>query len=399
MNISAHTPPTLRQRLGYLLLLSTAVSVGCAKTEDAAPLPRPALAYTISSQAGADADVYPGEIRARHEADHAFRIGGKIIARFVEQGSTVRRGQAIARLDPQDTKLAQDSAEATVAAAKTEATFADAELKRFRDLFQKGFVSQSALDQKINVANAAAARFESARAQANVVTNQAAYATLSAEQDGVVTLLQAEAGQVVAAGQPVARIANPAEKELIINVPESKLATFRSAGTIKPNTTPARQVRIATTAAPTHFYDARVREIGAAADAVTRTYPVRISIMTPDSAVQLGMSAYAVFVGANAEASVSVPLSAILVKNNTTSVWHIGADGKVSLRAVTVIEYRENAALVRGNIAAGERIVAAGVHKLREGEIVKPIVDPKVTGDGKVAVITTSPSNERIATR
>ncbi len=371
-----------------IALVAVTQFTACTKHIETGNVVRPALAFKIGESSGVDADVYPGEIRARREADHAFRIGGKIIARLVEQGSIVKRGQALAQLDPQDVKLGADSASANVNAAATEATFADAEFQRFKDLFNKGFVSQSALDQKLNVANAAKARLEAARAQANVSTNQASYATLTAEQDGVVTQVIAEAGQVVAAGQAVMRIADPAEKELSISAPESKIADFRRLGA---KAAPVRDLRIATWAHPEKYYAAKIREVSGAADPITRTYAIRITLQNADENVQLGMSAYAVFVGANEEGTIAVPLSALYVKNGAagpvTGVWQIAADGKVSLKPVTVIQYRENAAIIKGGVKIGDVIVAAGVHKLREGEVVKPITDPQVTGDGKIASV------------
>ncbi|MBL8522319.1 MAG: efflux RND transporter periplasmic adaptor subunit [Betaproteobacteria bacterium] len=368
------------------IFVVTAFLAGCSKPEAAGTTLRPALSYKIGANSGVDADVYPGEIRARHEADHAFRIGGKMVARLVDQGSVVRRGQPLARLDPQDSKLAADASTANVTAADTEATFADAEYKRFKDLFVKGFVSQSALDQKLNVANAAKARLESARAQASVSINQAGYAVLTAEQDGVVTQVMAESGQVVAQGQAVMRIANPAEKELSISVPEAKIAEFRTAGS---NSAAKKELRVATWSQPDKYYAAKVREVSAAADPITRTYAVRVTLQKADDIVQLGMSAYAVFLGANDAGVLAVPLSSLYVKGNTTGVWLIAADGKVSLKPVTVVQYKENLALIKDGVKIGDVIVAAGVHKLREGEMVKPISDPQVTGDGKVAYAPT----------
>ncbi|MBL0122616.1 MAG: efflux RND transporter periplasmic adaptor subunit [Betaproteobacteria bacterium] len=369
-----------------IALMAIAVLDGCAERNEAARSVRPALAYTISNNAGSGAEVCPGEIRARREADHAFRISGKMVTRFVEQGNVVKRGQALAQLDPQDVKLAADSARANVTAATTEATFADAEYNRFKDLFNKGFVSQSALDQKLNVATSAKARLEAARAQASVSSNQAGYATLTAEQDGVVTQVMTEAGQVVAAGQAVMRIADPAAKELSISAPESRIAEFRRIGA---KGSPVRDLRVATWAHPDQYYPAKVREVSGAADPLTRTYSIRLTIQGADDLVQLGMSAFAVFIGANDAETISVPLSALYLKNGgaepVTGVWQIGKDGKVSLKPVTVIQYKENAALIKGGVKIGDMIVAAGVHKLREGEVVKPITDPRVTGDGKVA--------------
>jgi membrane fusion protein, multidrug efflux system len=359
------------------------LAAACTKTEAPAPVIRPALAYKIKSGAGSETEVYAGDIRARIEADHAFRVSGKIAQRLVDAGATVKKGQPLARLDPQDVKLAAVSARAQVAAQQTEAEFADAELKRFRELFAKGFVSQSALDQKINVANAANARLSAQRASASVSINQAGYATLVAETDGVVTLVSGEAGQVVSAGQAVMKIANPKDKELSMTVPESKIAEFRTAAKAE-----SAGLRVGLWSQPGKYYSAKVREIAGAADATTRTYLVRLALQNPDDAVQLGMTAYAVFGNTNDDGTLTVPLSSLYVKGDTTGVWHIAADGKVSLRAVTVVQYRETSAFIKptaGSVKAGDLIVAAGVHRLRDGEIVKAIVDPVVTGDGKVA--------------
>lgn len=363
---------------GTLLLVAA-----CSKTVEAPPTARPALAYTIGPAGGLEADVYAGEIRARHESDHAFRIGGKIVARLVDQGARVTRGQPLARLDPQDTRLGAEAALASVAAAETEANYADAEFKRFKDLFNKGFVSQSALDQKLNVANAAKARLESARAQASVSQNQAGYTTLVSEFEGVVTQVFAETGQVVGAGQAVLRIANPSDKELLIFAPETKIGEFRQNG----KGGAIRLIRVATSADPGRYFPATVREIAAAADPVTRTYPIRLSLTKTDDSVQLGMSGYAVLASEGAAGNLHVPLSAVLVKGNASGVFRIGADGKLSLVPVTVVQFTETAAVIKAALNPGDTIVAAGVHKLREGDVVKPLSDPRVTGDGKVAMV------------
>jgi membrane fusion protein, multidrug efflux system len=387
----AQPPAIFNTVTATLLILSLAVLTGCTKPEAAAPAPRPALAYKIKAGAGSETEIYPGEIRARIEADHAFRVGGKIAQRLVDAGAIVKKGQPLARLDPQDVRLAADSARAQVAAQKTEAEFAGAELKRFKDLFAKGFVSQSALDQKINVANAASARLDAQRAQANVSINQAGYATLLAETDGVVTQVMGEAGQVVTSGQAVMKIANPKDKELVITIPESKLADFKTA-----SKSDLAGLKVALWSQPGKYYAAKIREIAGSADQVTRTYLAKLALQSPDEGVQLGMTAYAVFGNSNDADTLTVPLSALYVKvsstGNTTGVWQIAADGKVALKSVTVLQYRETSAFIKpdsanaaNTIKAGDLIVAAGVHKLREGEIVKPVTDTVVTGDGKVA--------------
>ena len=374
----------LKYHLGATLMLCGLLAA-CSKPEIIVPQIRPALAYKIPASATDEHDVYAGDIHARVEADHAFRVGGKIIQRLVDAGSVVSKGQPLARIDAQDVRLAADAGRAQVAATQTEADFARAELKRFQDLFNKGFVSQSALDQKVTVANAAKARLDATIAQSTVSSNQAGYATLIAESSGVVTQVMAETGQVVAAGQAVMKIANPQEKELAISVPEAKLAEFRGKGVVP------RELQVGLWSNPGKLYRAKVREIGGAADPITRTYAIRVRLLEQDEAIQLGMTAFAIFAGAHIADTLSVPLSALYVRDKTIGVWQIAADGKVALKAVSVVQYRETSAIVKatgGSVKPGDIIVAAGVHKLREGEVVKPLVDTAVTGDGKVAMAT-----------
>jgi RND family efflux transporter MFP subunit len=394
---SVGQPPRARQRrlwlasAGIPLALALALT-GCTKQAEKAETIRPALAYRIASGGGTDIDVYSGEIRARLEVDHAFRVGGKIARRLVDAGATVRKGQALAELDPQDVKLAADAARAQVSALQTEADFADAELKRYRDLFAKGFISQSALDQRINTAAAARARLDAQKASANVAVNQAGYASLVAQTDGVVTQVLAEAGQVVTQGQSIMKLADPRELELAISVPESRISEFRGTNAKRP-------IRVHLWSRPELSFEGRLREVAGGADTVARTYAARIALTDAarkevSASIGLGMSAFAAFVSADAPGNFAVPLSSLYAKGDTVGVWSIAQDGKVSLKPVKVVQYRETTALVQSTaVKPGDLIVAAGVHKLRDGEIVRPLMDSQVKGDGKVALIPDANGN------
>jgi multidrug efflux system membrane fusion protein len=217
--------------------------------------------------------------------------------------------------------------------------------------------------------------------------------------------VNAEAGQVVAAGQAVMKIADPREKELLISAPESKIAEFRTVmGRSPAGAGPAAQaanLRVGLWSQPGKFYPARIREIGGAADAVTRTYAVRLSIIAPDEAIQLGMTAFGVFGIANDGDTLAVPMSSLYVKAGISGVWLIAANGKVSLKPVTVLQYREAMAFIKpevGGVKVGDLIVAAGVHKLREGEVVRPISDPLISGDGKIAYVPGAASVVKVGT-
>ncbi len=347
-----------------MILLAAAVAAvtACSKHEPPAPAPRAVIAQVVGAKPTEGANVYSGEVRARHENDLAFRVGGKVVARYVDVGATVKKGTELARLDPQDAQLGVESARSQLAAAEADHALAKAELARYRDLYAKQYVSKAVLDARENTFNTTKARLEQARAQAQVARNQSSYTTLVAEADGVITAVNVEAGQVVSSGQPVLRFARPEEKEVAINVPETRLGELRD----------ANQVAVALWAAPDKPYVGRVREIAPNADPATRTFMAKITIVDPDSAVKLGMTAN-VLLGERAGTEViTLPLTALTQVDGKAAVWVVDPQtNKVNLRPVAIGAYREDGVTVRDGLRPGEVVVTAGVHKLLPGETVR----------------------------
>jgi len=346
------------------IVLATAVAAlgACSKHEPPPPAPRAVIAQVVGAKPNEGANVYSGEVRARHENDLAFRVGGKVVARYVDVGATVKKGTELARLDPQDAQLGVESARSQLAAAEADHALAKAELARYRDLYAKQYVSKAVLDARENTFNTTKARLEQARAQAQVARNQSSYTSLVAEADGVITAVNVEAGQVVSAGQPVLRFARPEEKEVAINVPETRLRDLRD----------GNQVTVALWAAPDKPYIGRVREVAPNADPATRTFMAKITILDPDIAVKLGMTAN-VLLGDRAGAEViTLPLTALTQVDGKPAVWVVDPQtSKVNLRPVAVGAYREDGVTVRDGLRAGEVVVTAGVHKLLPGETVR----------------------------
>lgn len=353
------TKPTLT----LLSALIGATLAGCGERQEQVAAPRPALVIQVQPNSAADRNVYSGEVRARHEVDLAFRIGGKLITRQVEIGSVVKAGEMLARLDPADSALNADAARAQAAAGETEHRYAQAELERYAALLEKKFISQAVYDAKLNAFNAAKARYRQASSQAAVAGNLAGYATLRADRAGVITAVNADPGQVVSAGQAVFRLAQPEEREVVVAVPENRLADLRA----------SPEVAIRLWAEPTRIYRGKVREIAPNADAATRTFIVKTSVLGAGPEVRLGMTASVLFNGAAAP-SVLLPLAAVTREDGQASVWVVeGADNKVAPRPVKLGSYREDGVTVVSGLSVGERIVAAGVHKLLPGQAVRPL--------------------------
>ncbi|MDD3529779.1 MAG: efflux RND transporter periplasmic adaptor subunit [Gallionellaceae bacterium] len=348
-------------RLVVALAVSVSLLAACREEKPAAAPPPTVLVRPAAAADGAAA-TYAGEVRARHEADLAFRVGGKLVARLVDVGTPVRPGTVLARLDPADLELNVAAVRAQVAAAESDLALARADLDRYTALAQAKFVSPAMLDAKATAHQAAAARLDQARAQLAVTGNQAGYGSLVSDRAGVVTAVLAEAGQVVAAGQPVLRVARPEEKEVLIYVPEGQLAALKA----------TRAISVTLWARPDLRLRGQLRELAPAADPATRTYAARIRLVDADPAAELGMTAEVALAPASAGGGVLVPLSAVLERGEGAEVWVVVQD-RAERRPVTVAAWRQDGAVLAAGVAPGEAVVAVGAHKLTPGQAVKPL--------------------------
>ncbi|MDE2439824.1 MAG: efflux RND transporter periplasmic adaptor subunit [Betaproteobacteria bacterium] len=348
-----------------LLLIGGTLLGGC-RGGDATPPLTPVVLIQPAAGAPSAGATYTGEVRARHEVDLAFRVGGKIAARLVDAGAEIKVGQPLARLDPADLQLAASSARAQLASAESELANARAEHERYAGLLAKKFVSQATFDAKDNAFNGAQARLEQARAQNQISGNQAAYGTLSSETSAVVTAVLADTGQVVAAGQPVLRVARPEEKEVAIAVPESRLAEIRT----------AKEIRVGLWAAPATVLTGELRELSPAADQATRTYAARIRLIAPPPEVRLGMTAR-VQLGGNTASELLVPLGAVIDIGGGPFV-RVVKDGKVVSRPVSIASFREDGAAISSGLQTGEAVIVSGAAKLVDGQAVqaRPLTPP-----------------------
>jgi len=347
----------------YLFIfMSTLILSACDKPQPAQQTPRPALVVTVGNETAAAPTILVGEVRSRFESAQGFRIAGKIIERRVDVGNIVKQGQLLARLDNVDTGLSSQAAYAQVKAAEADLALAQAELDRQRQLYERKFVSSQALDIQEAQFKSAAARVKQARAQAAVTGNQSRYTDLLAERDGVVTEIRAEPGQVVEAGEVIARIAVPVNMEVAIGVPESRMTGIEV-------DTPA-EVRL--WADPSKVYQGKVRELAPAADSITRTFQVRVALPEADSSVRLGMTAGVRFYHQDSN-DLLLPTPAVTERDGQHVVWVVDPQsGQVHPRPVQTGAFREDGVIVRQGLQKGEQVVVAGVQTLIPGQVVRP---------------------------
>ena len=390
---------------------------GCDKPAPSDPRTQAPLVRTaMLSEAARGARTFTGTVAARVQSEPGFRVAGKVLERLVDTGQHVKRGQVLMRIDPVDLKLAAGAQLEAVTAARARARQTAQDEARYRDLRGTGAISASAYDQVAAAADAANAQLKAAEAQAEVARNASRYAELVADADGIVMDTLAEPGQVVAAGQPVLRLARAGSREAVIALPETLRPRLGSTGlaTLFGQTgqaVPARLRQLSDTAdRATRTYEARyVLEGALAAAPLGATITIELPDATPAAANEAGNSAVgsaataeggdiksATKAGSSTDTQArssawSVPMGALHDAGKGPGVWLVqGQPAQVTWRPVAVQRLGDDVAIVTGPLKSGERIVALGAHLLREGQAVRLVAESVVAAAPPAATAATS---------
>jgi RND family efflux transporter MFP subunit len=329
--------------------------------------PRLVRSFTVIPAQGGVAE-YTGVIHARTESDLGFRVSGKILEKLVKAGDHVNRGEALMRLDPTDLKLAVNAAQAAVEAARALNKRALADERRLRELVAIKAVSVQEYEQAKSAADATTAQLNSAVAYSAQLENQAGYAVLRAEADGVIMDVPADVGQVVNAGAVVVRLAHDGAREAVIDLPEGNVEIAKS-------TAVARLY-----ADPGQTFPAKLYELSAMADSLTRTYQARYRLGGVGENAPLGATVTVILDEDNANEAVQryeIPIGALYDDGTGTSVWQINPNTlSLSRRQIEVAKLGSEAALVSKGLKSGELILALGAHLVTEGERVNILGAP-----------------------
>ncbi len=350
-----------------LALLACLVLQACSKPVPADEPVRAVKVFTVGLDAMQSGAEYAGEVRSRVESRLGFRVSGKLLRRNVELGQHVRAGELLAQLDPQDFKLAADGARAQVSAAATNRDLALADYKRYKDLREQNFISAAELERRDTALKAAQAQVDQAQAQLASLGNQTGYANLVADVAGVVTSVDAEPGQVLAAGTPVLRIAQDGARDVVFSVPEDKVGKLKVGSQVQVQAWAAEQRATAT-----------VREVAASADPVTRTFTVKVALSGPET-WPLGSTVTVLprALDRSGPPVLKLPTSALQHDGEKAAVWVLEkATMTVRLQPIVIATADGNEIVVAQGLEPGMLVVSVGAHVLNPGQKVT-IYQPK----------------------
>ncbi|MGN0006814.1 MAG: efflux RND transporter periplasmic adaptor subunit [Alistipes sp.] len=319
------------------------------------------LLVEVRNATTASVQEYPGRVKAAEEVGLAFKVSGTLANVFVEEGGRVVKGQPIAELDARDYRTQLDAVEAEYLKVKAEAD-------RIMALYADSVSTADAYDKARYGLRQITAKYENAKHQ---LSDTKIYAPF----DGAIQQRLFDTPTVIAAGMPVVTMVADGEREIEINIPASayirrdKMRSFSASFDFLPD----RRIPL------------RLTGIAPKANA-NQLYSVRLAIprdISPQPSP--GMTAMVdVVISDTANPQTEIPSSALFGREDCSCVWvYDEHGGTVSLRSVSVERlHTDGRAIISQGLSAGERVVAVGVHKLREGQQIRPMTATSETNTG-----------------
>jgi RND family efflux transporter MFP subunit len=336
------------------------LAAGCQEKASQPEPIRPVLSTVVTPLESTSIGVV-GTVEPQFKTDYGFRVLGRMIARNVNVGDTVTKGQVLAAIDPLALELAVRSSLADVASAQAQLVSASSNANRQRTLIETGAITKATLDsaeQGNSAAQASVIRAQSSLAKAR---EQLSYTKIANEYGGVVTSVGAQVGQVVSPGQTVVTVARPDIREAVIDVADDLAVAMR----------PGMPLKVTLQLDPRIRVDGKVREVSPQADQVTRARRIRITLENPPETFRLG-STITTLIPGKPSRGFRLPATAILKEGDQPNVWMIDpANKSVTKRQVKIVANDDGSVDVIEGIEAGARIVTAGVHHLKEGQKVR----------------------------
>lgn len=355
--------PALMVRTACLAFVVVAALAGCREdpAADATPQIRPVRTATVEKREGAGALTFSGRIEAEDEVSLAFRISGRIIELDAKVGDRVEAGQTLARLESQNEMNALRQAKANLAGAEGQLTQARNHFDRQQTLLGQGWTTRANFDQAQQSLQTTQSQVDAAEAQLKSAHDLVSFTELKADAPGILTEVKPASGEVVQAGQAIVRIARKGGRDAVFDVPAQLLRSAPSNPEITVSLADDPEVTAA----------GRVREIGAQANPVTRTFEARVGLTDPPPEMRLGATVVG-RLNMDSGPVIAIPASALTRTNQQPAVWIVDPANKtVSLRNVDVDRFDQAQVVVSQGLDAGDVVVTAGVQALHPGQKVR----------------------------
>lgn len=352
-------------RLGCAAAAAIALGLASCDREDtvAPPVIRYVRTVTVEPPRQASDLTFSGHVEARDQASLAFRIGGRLAERLVGVGASVREGETVARLDPENELNDLRAAQAALTSAQGDLRKAENQFQRQSHLLERHVTTQADFESAQQALTAARAQVDAAQARVRSAEDVVGFTTLKADAPGIVTRVGAEPAEVVAAGRMIVQLARREGRDAVFEIPAD----------LAREIVPGMPVRVSLNGEAGAEAAGRVREIAPQADPVTRTFRVRVGLAGPPADFRLGATVSG-RVRASGTEAISIPATALTQRDEATGAWVVDPESlTVSLRKLDVASSDPAIARISKGLDIGDIVVTAGAGLLSEGQRVRLI--------------------------
>lgn len=354
-------------------VLALALITGCGRqapltTQEAV---RPVRTMTVGISPESGRRAFPGQAEANEEADLSFRLAGSLIELSSNVGDTVKKGQVLAKLDPQDFEVRLRAAEEELRAAQANLDIANIELARQQSLLKKDVAAQKDVEKAAALVEFHKSNVAASTSKRDIAQSEVSYAQLTAPFDGLIAARYVQNFQTVQTKQPIVRLLDTSRIKFGVDLPE----------TVMPLLPYVKEIWVTFQAAPQDKLPATIQEISHEASRSTRTYRVTVVMDQPQGVRILpGMSGE---LRARAEAPSTQPNAMEVLapavfedSDGKTCVWVVDTSTMTVHRQPVNTSRPTTAGFLVEGLKAGQTVVTAGVHYLKEGQKVR-IMEPE----------------------
>ncbi|MES2535042.1 MAG: efflux RND transporter periplasmic adaptor subunit [Pseudomonadota bacterium] len=365
-----------------ILILLAIAACGDKKAAAPAPgagMPPPEVAViTITPRSLALTSELPGRLEASRVAQVRARAAGIVLKRVFREGSDVKAGDVLFRIDPAPFRATYESTQAVV--AKAEANLAQANLKvqRYKPLVEMNAISKQEYDDAVTGQKQASADLATARATRQTASLNLGYATVTAPIPGRIGRAQVTEGALVGAGEATALATIQQIDPIYVNLTQSSAEVLRlqralASGQLTSAGKGQAKVTLITEDGQPYPQAGKLLFSDLAVDESTGAVSLRAEFPNPNGLLLPGMYVRAQLEQAVNQQAITVPQQAVIRNPGGASVMLVGADGKVTSQTIQANTAHGDTWVVSEGLKAGDRVIVEGMQKTRPGATVKPV--------------------------
>jgi membrane fusion protein, multidrug efflux system len=389
-----------RRAGGALLAAATATLAACSSSGPGTPqaAPPPVTVVAVQPQELALTSSFTGRLSAYREANVLARVSGVLLRRLYKEGTEVKTGQSLFEIDPAPYQAALDAAVAALAQARASAVNAHTNAQRDRDLISSHLVSEQQLDTDEATERSTAAAVKQAEANVESARINLGYTNVTSPITGIAGEQQVTEGALVGQGTPTLLTTVDQMDPIYVNFDEpatqiEQLTGEQQSGNVIAASGGEAKVQLTLPDGTPYGVPGVLDFHAVTVDPSTGTAALRGILPNPDHALLPGMYVNVLVTVGFAQHAFLVPQAALQRDNQGAYVLTVGSDN-------TVIEKRvktEGASgidwIVSSGLAAGDRVIVAGIQSATPGTKVAAVEQPRADAKPKAAAMAVSPAS------